>query len=99
MSSRFELFINGKEYVNAYEEENDPQQQYTKFQQQQVNKVEFNDDEMLIPDWAFVQTMKLGLPPTGGWGIGIDPLAMFISGVERIDQVLPFGNLRDVLKQ
>lgn len=99
VSSRFELFINGKEYVNAYEEENDPQQQYTKFQQQQVNKVEFNDDEMLIPDWAFVQTMKLGLPPTGGWGIGIDRLAMFISGVERIDQVLPFGNLRDVLKQ
>lgn len=99
VSSRFELFINGKEFVNAYEEENDPQQQFTKFKQQQANKVEFNDDEMLIPDWQYVQTMKLGLPPTGGWGIGIDRLAMFISGVERIDQVLPFGNLRDVLKQ
>ncbi|KAI5970718.1 MSK1 [Candida margitis] len=99
VSSRFELFINGKEFINAYEEENDPYQQFAKFKQQQESKREFNDDEMLIPDWQYVQTMKLGLPPTGGWGIGIDRLAMFISGVERIDNVLPFGNLRDVLKQ
>ena len=99
ISSRFELFINGKEFINAYEEENNPRQQFLKFKQQQESKRQYGDDEMLIPDWQFVQTMKLGLPPTGGWGIGIDRLAMFISGVERIDNVLPFGNLRDVLKQ
>ncbi|KAI3406454.2 MSK1 [Candida oxycetoniae] len=99
VSLRFELFINGKEYVNAYEEENDPSQQLIKFKQQQLNKEKYGDNEMLIPDWEYVKSMEIGLPPTGGWGIGIDRLAMFISGADRIDQVLPFGNLRDVLKQ
>ncbi|EDK46821.1 mitochondrial lysine-tRNA synthetase [Lodderomyces elongisporus] len=99
VSLRFELFINGKEYVNAYEEENNPKIQLAKFQQQKANKQKYGDNEMLIPDWEYVKTMEMGLPPTGGWGIGIDRLAMYVSGAERIDEVLPFGNLRDVLKQ
>ncbi|CAK9442169.1 uncharacterized protein LODBEIA_P59120 [Lodderomyces beijingensis] len=99
VSLRFELFIDGKEYVNAYEEENDPERQLQKFKQQQLNGETYGDDEMLIPDWEYVKTMQLGLPPTGGWGCGIDRLAMFFSDSERIDQVLPFGNLRDTLKQ
>ncbi|KAI5959748.1 MSK1 [Candida pseudojiufengensis] len=99
ISYRFELFINGKEFVNAYEEENDPQEQYKKFKLQQEGKANYGDKESIIPDWEYIKVMNLGLPPTGGWGIGIDRLAMLMSGVERIDNVLPFGNLRDVLKQ
>jgi lysyl-tRNA synthetase class 2 len=99
ISRRFELFINGKEYVNAYEEENDPAVQLQKFNEQQQAKTDFNDAESLVPDWQFVSVMEYGLPPTGGWGCGIDRLAMLFSGAERIDEVLPFGNLRDVQKQ
>lgn len=99
ISSRFELFINGKEFVNAYEEENDPTAQLGKFNQQQMAKTEYNDEESLIADWEYVKTMEFGLPPTGGWGCGIDRLAMLFSNSQRIDEVLPFGNLRDVQKQ
>ncbi|RLV91178.1 Lysine--tRNA ligase mitochondrial [Spathaspora sp. JA1] len=99
ISHRFELFINGQEYVNAYEEENCPLDQYEKFKIQQSAKIEYNDDECVVPDWEYVKSMEYGLPPTGGWGCGIDRLAMLISGCTRIDQVLPFGNLRDVIRQ
>lgn len=98
ISLRFELFINGKEYVNAYEEENSPFDQFEKFQLQQCSKDDYNDDESLIPDWNYIKLLEYGLPPTGGWGCGIDRLAMLFSNSERIDEVLPFGNIRDVLK-
>lgn len=96
---RFELFINGMEYVNAYEEENSPYAQEDKFKQQQGYKADFNDNESLIPDWNYVKTMEYGLPPTGGWGCGIDRLSMLFSGSDRIEDVLSFGTLRDVVKQ
>lgn len=99
ISHRFELFINGKEYVNAYEEENSPLEQAQKFKDQQLAKTEFNDNEMLIPDWQYVQSMEYGLPPTGGWGCGIDRLSMLFTGSDRIEQILSFGNLRDVIRQ
>lgn len=98
ISLRFELFINGKEYVNAYEEENSPFEQLQKFKQQQSAKLEYDDDESLIPDWNYVKLLEYGLPPTGGWGCGIDRLAMLFSNSERIDEVLPFGTIKDVLK-
>lgn len=99
ISLRFELFINGKEYVNSYEEENSPFAQTDKFQLQQANKTDFDDAESLVPDWNYVKLMEYGLPPTGGWGCGIDRLAMLFTGSERIDEVLPFGNIRDVVRQ
>lgn len=99
ISLRFELFINGKEYVNAYEEENNPYEQEAKFKSQQQNKLDYNDKESLTPDWNYTNTMYYGLPPTGGWGCGIDRLVMLFARSERIDEVLPFGDLRDVLKQ
>lgn len=98
ISSRFELFINGKEMANAYEEENNPVQQMAKFKLQQKMKQEYNDQEMLIPDDNYVNAMNWGLPPTGGWGCGIDRLAMLLAEVDRIEDVLPFGNLQSVLK-
>lgn len=99
ISLRFELFINGREYVNSYEEENSPVEQHSKFIDQQKNKKEFNDDESVVPDWQYIKAMEYGLPPTGGWGCGLDRLAMLFSGSDRIDNVLAFGNLRDVQKQ
>lgn len=99
VSLRFELFINGKEYVNSYEEENSPYSQAEKFKMQQQNKAEFKDNEALIPDWNYVQQMEYGLPPTGGWGCGIDRLSMLFSGSSRIEDVLTFGTLRDVVRQ
>ncbi|CUM65703.1 uncharacterized protein PRCAT00003351001 [Priceomyces carsonii] len=99
VSLRFELFINGKEYMNSYEEENSPFLQANKFKLQQLSKSEFNDNDALIPDWEYVKLMEYGLPPTGGWGCGIDRLAMLFSGTQRIEDVLSFGNLRDVIRQ
>lgn len=99
ISSRFELFINGREYVNLYEEENSPFAQLAKFEAQVRAKTDFDDRELLVPDWEYVRTMEYGLPPTGGWGCGIDRLTMLFSGAQRIEQVLPFGGLKDVMKQ
>ncbi|SGZ52343.1 CIC11C00000000597 [Sungouiella intermedia] len=99
VSLRFELFINGKEYVNSYEEENSPYAQAEKFALQQQTKADFKDNEALIPDWFYVQQMEYGLPPTGGWGCGIDRLSMLFSGSERIEDVLTFGTLRDAIRQ
>lgn len=99
VSMRFELFINGKEYVNSYEEENSPFDQADKFALQQQTKIDFNDQEALVPDWAYVEQMHLGLPPTGGWGCGIDRLSMLFSGSKRIEDVLTFGTLKDVIRQ
>lgn len=98
ISNRFELYINGKEYVNAYEEENNPFKQELKFKSQLLQKDQFNDEESIIPDYKFVEFMEWGMPPTGGWGLGIDRLVMLLTESERIDNVLPFGKLPDVLK-
>lgn len=98
ISLRFELFINGKEYVNAYEEENSPFEQRKKFELQQRAKADFNDQEMLIPDWNYLKLLEYALPPTGGWGCGIDRLAMLFSDSERIEEVLLFGTIKDVLR-
>ncbi|KAK8439139.1 mitochondrial lysine-tRNA synthetase [Candidozyma auris] len=99
VSLRFELFINGKEYVNSYEEENSPFAQADKFRLQQRAKADYQDNDMLIPDWNYVKSMEYGLPPTGGWGCGIDRLSMLFSGTSRIEDVLTFGVLKDVVKQ
>lgn len=99
VSLRFELFINGKEYVNSYEEENSPFSQAEKFKLQQELKQDYQDNESIVPDWNYVQQMEYGLPPTGGWGCGIDRLSMLFSGSNRIEDVLTFGTLRDVVRQ
>lgn len=96
LSRRFELFINGKEYVNAYEEENSPFEQEKKFKLQLADRLKHNDLENQIPDDTFVTALEWGLPPTGGWGLGIDRLVMLLTGAKRIEQVLAFGSVRTV---
>lgn len=96
LSRRFELFINGKEYVNAYEEENSPVEQAHKFAQQLRDRDEFDDEEANLPDASYVEALEWGLPPTGGWGMGIDRLTMLITDSKRIESVLSFGGIKTV---
>lgn len=94
VSARAELFVGGKELVNTYEEENSPFEQRRKFQDQ----VKYRDDANKVGiDESYLQALEWGLPPTGGWGCGIDRLVMLLSGSDRINDVLPFGNLRNVV--
>ncbi|EEB09225.1 lysine-tRNA ligase [Schizosaccharomyces japonicus yFS275] len=96
VSLRFELYINGIELCNAYEEENDPDEQRRKFLQQVEKKDAFPNEDIVLPDEDYVNAMQYGLPPTAGWGIGVDRLCMLVAGATRINQILPFGDLRYV---
>ncbi|KAL6245872.1 mitochondrial lysine-tRNA synthetase [Rhinocladiella similis] len=103
VAARAELFIQGKEVVNCYEEENSPFEQRRKFTDQQrlarQNEDQDGIDEEAMPvDEDYIQALEWGLPPTGGWGCGIDRLVMLFTGRERIGDVLSFGNLRTVTR-
>ncbi|KKA25017.1 Lysine--tRNA ligase [Rasamsonia emersonii CBS 393.64] len=93
VAARCELFIQGREYVNAYEEENSPFEQRRKFQEQLLYNEAGEIDE------NYLQALEWGLPPTGGWGCGIDRLCMLFTNAKRISDVLPFGNLRAVTRR
>lgn len=102
VAARAELFIRGKEVVNCYEEENNPFEQRRKFFEQQLYAQLKNgqvvDDEAMKVDEDYIRALEWGLPPTGGWGCGIDRLVMLATGQERISDVLSFGNLRAVTR-
>ncbi|EDO16696.1 hypothetical protein Kpol_1003p1 [Vanderwaltozyma polyspora DSM 70294] len=99
ISKRFELYINGKEYINAYEEENCPQEQEQKFLNQKFVNENFNDTEALSIDSQYIEAMKWGMPPIGGLGLGIDRLCMLLLNKQRIDEVLSFGCIDAVNRQ
>ena len=92
LTERFELFINGKELCNAYTELNNPRVQRERFDEQAKQKAQ-GDEEAQFMDEPFCVAMEYGLPPTGGWGLGIDRLAMFISDNNTIKDVLLFPAL------
>ncbi|EOD44536.1 putative lysyl-trna synthetase protein [Neofusicoccum parvum UCRNP2] len=98
LSRRVELFIQGREYVNAYEEENSPFEQRRKFEQQQLHR---DPVEKVLTDRgvdeSYIEALEWGLPPTGGWGCGIDRIVMLFSGTSRIADVQPFGTLKNVV--
>ncbi|KAK2850709.1 hypothetical protein FQN49_005393 [Arthroderma sp. PD_2] len=93
VSARAELFVEGKEIMNMYEEENSPFEQRRKFQHQLSLRDPEHAGEL---DEGYLQTLEWGLPPTGGWGCGVDRLCMLFTGARRISDVLAFGNLRSV---
>ncbi|KAJ5309531.1 60S ribosomal protein L20-B [Penicillium atrosanguineum] len=97
VAARGELFIEGKEVVNTYEEENSPFEQRRKFEDQ----LRFSRaaDEPGEIDESYLEALEWGLPATGGWGCGIDRLVMLFTGAKRIGDVLPFGNLRAVTRR
>jgi len=90
---RFELMINGKEIANAYSELNDPLDQRTRFEEQ-VQLMERGDDEAMFIDYDFLRALEYGMPPTAGIGIGIDRLAMLMTGQVSIQEVLFFPQMR-----
>lgn len=97
VAARGELFIEGREMVNTYEEENSPFEQRRKFEDQiQYSK---DADEPGEIDETYLEAMEWGLPATGGWGCGIDRLCMLFTGAKRIGDVLPFGSLRAVTRR
>eukprot|EP01138_Halocafeteria_seosinensis_P000204 gb/GECG01000210.1/.p1 GENE.gb/GECG01000210.1/~~gb/GECG01000210.1/.p1 ORF type:complete len:597 (+),score=62.77 gb/GECG01000210.1/:1-1791(+) len=96
LASRFELFVGGKELVNAYEELNDPDEQMSRFYAQSEDRRLTGDTETHDMDNDFVEALRCGLPPTAGWGLGIDRLCMLLSGSSSIREVLFFPILREM---
>jgi lysyl-tRNA synthetase class 2 len=93
LTERFELFVNHFELVNAYTELNDPQVQRQFFLDQLAEKGKGNDEAMGYDD-NFCVALEHALPPTSGWGLGIDRLVMLLTNNTNIQEVLLFPAMR-----
>jgi len=93
ITERFELFVVGREVCNAYTELNNPHVQRERFTTQAKEKAAGNDEAQLI-DENFCTALEYGLPPTGGWGMGVDRFTMLLTNQANIKEVLFFPAMR-----
>ena len=93
LTERFELMVNGKELANAYSELNDPIDQEERFKEQ-MRLAAKGDDEAMIIDHDFLRALQYGMPPTSGIGIGIDRLAMLMTGKFAIGEIMLFPQMK-----
>ncbi|XP_010526352.1 PREDICTED: lysine--tRNA ligase, cytoplasmic-like [Tarenaya hassleriana] len=93
LTERFELFINKHELCNAYTELNDPVVQRQRFADQLKDR-QSGDDEAMALDETFCTALEYGLPPTGGWGLGVDRLSMLLTDSQNIKEVLLFPAMK-----
>ncbi|MEG0266726.1 MAG: amino acid--tRNA ligase-related protein, partial [Bacilli bacterium] len=93
-TERFELFIMGTEYANAFTELNDPIDQFERFENQLKEK-ELGNEEANEMDMDFVEALEYGMPPAGGMGIGIDRLIMLLTNSETIREVVLFPHMKN----
>ena len=93
LTERLEMFICKKEVINAYTELNDPVVQRERFAQQAKDKAA-GDDEAMFVDENFCTALEYGLPPTAGWGLGIDRLCMFLTDSNNIKEILLFPAMK-----
>ena len=95
MTERFEVFIGGREYGNAFSELNDPIDQYERFKKQ-VEAREAGDEEAGMMDDDYIQALEIGLPPTGGLGIGVDRFVMLLTNCSSIRDALLFPTMKPI---
>jgi lysyl-tRNA synthetase class 2 len=95
LTERFELFVSKKELCNAYTELNNPLMQRDAFMKQMADRVS-GDSEAMIIDESFLRALEHGLPPTGGWGMGIDRLVMLLTNNDNIKDVLFFPFMKKI---
>ena len=93
-SERFEIFINGVEFGNAYGELNDPRIQKENFLNQLKEKDRGNEEATEM-DKDYVEALEYGMPPTGGLGIGIDRVIMLFTNSDNIREVILFPHMRN----
>lgn len=96
LSERFELYVNGQEICNSYTELNDPVKQRELFEEQ-LRMKNLGDDEAQGLDEDFCKSLEYGLPPTGGWGLGIDRLVMLLCNKANIKEVLLFPAMKPLI--
>ena len=94
-TERFELFVNCTELANAYTELNDPVYQLNLFKEQAKDKA-MGDDEAMPTDNDFIRALEYGLIPTGGFGLGVDRLIMFLTGNTSIREIILFPTMKPV---
>lgn len=97
LTERFESYANGWEICNAFTELNDPRDQLARFEEQ-VAAREAGDDEGMMLDDDFITALEYGLPPTGGWGVGVDRLVMLLTNSSNIRDVIAFPTLKPIIK-
>jgi lysyl-tRNA synthetase class 2 len=93
LTERFEVFVNTREICNSYTELNNPLVQRERFEQQAADKAAGDDEAQLI-DEVFCTALEYGLPPTGGWGLGIDRLTMLLADHINIKEVIIFPAMK-----